>query len=91
VGLLNLSTTGAMLEGPSLPAKGQDVVIKCGATDAFGVVVWSADGQCGIHFDEPIDPAEVERHRLESVHTARSGMSPEQEQAARDWAQGRNR
>ena len=91
VRLLNLSTTGAMLEGPSLPAAGLDVVIKCGETDAFGVVVWSRDGRCGIDFDECLDPADVERQHRAGMSSASSGISPEEEQAARDWVQGRTR
>jgi hypothetical protein len=91
VRLLNLSTTGAMLEGPSLPASGQDVVIKCGATDAFGTVVWSIQGRCGILFDRPIDPADVERHRQDGANSASSGISPEENQAALDWVRGRTR
>jgi hypothetical protein len=89
--LLNLSTTGAMLEGPALPAAGQDVVIKCGATDAFGAVIWSIHGRCGIRFDQPIDPVEVERHRLAGEYSASSGISPEENQAAWEWARGRTR
>ena len=91
VRLLNLSTTGAMLEGPSLPAAGLDVVIKCGGTDAFGVVIWLRDGRCGIDFDGPLDPADVESQRLTGISSASSGISPEEEQAARDWVQGRTR
>ena len=91
VRLLNLSVTGAMLEGSSLPPAGQDVVMTCGGTDAFGVVIWSNNGRCGINFDRPIDPAAVERHRRAGEFSASSGISPEEAQAARDWVQGRTR
>lgn len=88
VRLLDLSRTGAMLEGPSLPVTGQDVVIKCGGTDAFGVVVWARPERCGIRFDEPIPQEDVERQRLSGEFSARSGITPDQMQAAKAWATG---
>jgi PilZ domain len=91
IALLNLSRTGAMVEAPGLPGVGNDVILKCGDIDALGIVVWSGNGRCGIEFDEQIDEHEVIRLRRAGDETARTGVTPEQRQAAEDWTHGRTR
>src|SRR5437763_1162851 len=86
--LLDVSRTGARLEGAQLPTAGKDVVLRCGSVDTFGTVVWNASGRCGVHFDEPIGGKELVALRGIAVATERSGMTPEELQARADWANG---
>ena len=55
----NLSCTGAMLEGDDLPPPGRDIFLTAAGHEFFGTVVWVKRDRCGIHFDEPLTPAEV--------------------------------
>ena len=54
VKLRDLSTTGAMIEGPRIPPPGTDILLQRGALEAFGTIVWARDMQAGIEFDEPL-------------------------------------
>ena len=88
VNLLDVSRTGARLEGGELPAVGKDVVLQCGEIDTFGTVVWHSGEQCGLHFDEPISGPELIALRNAAMAAERSGMTPEELQARADWANG---
>jgi len=88
VSLLDVSRTGARLEGADLPGVGKDVVLRCGAIDTFGTVVWNVSGRCGVHFDEPIGGQDLVALRGVAVAIDRSGMTPEELQATADWANG---
>lgn len=88
VSLLDVSRTGARLEAAHLPAAGKDVVLRCGAIDTFGTVVWNVSGRCGVHFDEPIGGQELMALRAVAVAVERSGMTAEELQATADWANG---
>jgi hypothetical protein len=63
VGLVNVSSGGARLKAPDLPAAGEDVVLKADRFRSFGRVAWSERGQCGITFDLPVSADELERIR----------------------------
>lgn len=59
VAVRNLSTTGAMIEGTTVPPVGREVILKAGKLDCFCRVVWVEGNRCGLHFDEPIPMADV--------------------------------
>jgi hypothetical protein len=86
--LLEVSMSGARLEGPGLPAAGKDVVLLGGAAEAFGTIVWTAGERCGMHFDEPIGASELIALRRVAVAIEESGITPEELQAAADWESG---
>ena len=88
VSLLDVSRTGARLEAADLPAVGKDVVLRCGAIDTFGTVVWNISGRCGVHFDEPIGGQDLMALRAVAVAAEHSGMTPDELQATADWANG---
>src|SRR4051794_36617850 len=88
ISLLDVSPTGARVEGTGLPAAGKDVILRCGKLDTFGTIVWSASDRCGIHFDEPVPATELIALRSFAVAAERAGVSPEELQAAADWANG---
>ena len=54
VKLRDLSTTGAMIEGPRIPPPGTDILLQRGSLEVFGTIVWAKDMQAGIAFDEPL-------------------------------------
>ncbi len=52
--LRNLSRTGAMAEGESVPPAGRDILLIVGSLELFCKVIWADAGRCGLQFDEPI-------------------------------------
>ena len=51
----NLSASGALVEGASLPEAGAAIVLRRGALEAPGTAVWSASGKAGIAFGGLVD------------------------------------
>jgi len=88
VNLLDVSRTGARIEGAALPEAGKDVVLRCGEIDTLGTVAWNRGGQCGVHFDEPISRTNLIALRSAAMAVERSGMTPEEMQARADWSNG---
>jgi hypothetical protein len=54
----NLSPSGALLDGGSLPAPGAKVRLLRGALSAHGEIAWQSGEQAGVRFAEPIGVAE---------------------------------
>lgn len=52
VRIRNLSETGALVEGATLPEKGASVLLSRNALQVPATVAWSGGGRCGIHFDQ---------------------------------------
>ena len=88
IGLLEVSLNGARLEGADLPPAGKDIVLLCGAVEAFGRIVWAAGERRGMHFDEPISIPELVALRRIAVAAEDAGMTPQEFQAAADWESG---
>ncbi|MDQ8754696.1 PilZ domain-containing protein [Sphingosinicella sp. LHD-64] len=55
VRIRDLSAGGARIEGFNLPAAGTDVMLKRGAADAFGTIVWVSGTQAGIEFEDALE------------------------------------
>jgi hypothetical protein len=88
VTLLDVSRTGARLQGADLPEPGKDILIKCVGIEAFGTVAWAVRNRCGIHFDEPLGGRDLVALRHIASSAERSEMTLEERQAAADWANG---
>lgn len=86
--VLDISRTGARLEGASLPDVGRDLILRCGGIDMFGTIAWAASGRCGFQFDEPISVQNL--IELRALYTAEqtSPLTAEERQAAADWVNG---
>lgn len=54
----NLSPAGALVDGPSFPPIGAEILLLRGALEAEGTVAWQAGSLAGIRFTGPIDVAE---------------------------------
>jgi hypothetical protein len=85
--LRNISETGLMLEVANLPANGADAIVRSGALDCFGTVVWARMRWCGVAFEEPIPLNEVLRIRELSEQSTGAAQRELQDAALR-WAQG---
>lgn len=55
VKIRNLSLTGALIEGPELPATGTNVTLRRGELATSGVIVWRAEGKAGLKTDSQVD------------------------------------
>ena len=84
--VVDLSQTGARLGGEDLPPEGEGIVLSVDAVQAFGTIVWSHDGECGVAFDSPLPVADVERLRQRVGSGA--GLTLEMKAALDDWNGG---
>lgn len=51
----NVSETGALVETPHPPGLGTSVLLSRGELAVAATVAWARAGECGLHFDAPID------------------------------------
>ena len=80
----NISETDALLDGSCLPPEGSPVQLRRGSLVANGEIAWQTRGQCGLHFEAPVDvPAWVRRVGQASqdrvdrlIHFARGNAFP---------------
>ena len=84
--LLDVSYTGARLGGDYLPSKGEEVMLTVEKVRAFGTVVWSRRGECGVRFDLPLEPLDI--HDLRQKVRERGGLPREVRDALEDWTVG---
>lgn len=53
----NLSASGALVEGSNLPREGATIMLRRGALEVRGTVVWAASGKAGLTFIEALSVA----------------------------------
>lgn len=87
--LVDVSATGARLRADCLPAMGEEMFLSIDSVRAFGKVIWSDLGECGLEFDRPL-AADEERLLQEKVSAAR-GLPPDIKFALDNWAVGSGR
>jgi len=85
VEIIDLSCTGVKVRGMSLPAKGEELDIRIETVRAFGTVAWSRGNQCGVAFDEPLMPFEVERLRSQATAGNLTHLNLDERRAVDDW------
>jgi hypothetical protein len=86
--LLDVSTTGAKLDGGGDLSVGQDIWLKLGKTDIFATVVWTKPDCCGVHFDAPLDDEDVEELSQTQRGAMYARLTPEEKLGAEDWLNG---
>ena len=86
VTLVDVSATGARLRGDFLPRMAEELLLSVEGVRTFGHVVWSESGECGVEFDEPLQPAAVEELRTKVARSA--GLRPDWKAAMDDWMLG---
>jgi hypothetical protein len=84
--LVDVSGTGACVEGSELPHSGEQLFATIEGTVAFGNIVWEHDNLRGIAFDDPLTVADLQSIRNKVIHGR--GVSPETRAALEDWALG---
>ena len=85
--LTSLSRSGACVRLAPVPKVGSDVLLRCGAVEAFGNVVWSGPSACGIRFAELVTDQTVVAVRLASDRQPEI-VTSQRLAAAKAWAQG---
>ena len=89
--LADLSRNGARLVGAANLRPGQEALLRWDCHEAFGQVVWAAEGQCGLRFYEPVDRAALIQTRLLDDGARRRGANDVLREAARSFVTGRRR
>lgn len=74
-----------------MPAAGEYVQVKIQNVVRFATVVWSETDQCGLAFDEPITPFEVERLQQQGGVANLMGLTLPEQQALEEWLLGVSR
>lgn len=60
--LRNLSSEGALMEGPQLPSEGATTTFRRNDLSVRGTIVWVEGRFAGIAFERPLDREELLRH-----------------------------
>ena len=61
----DVCSTGAKLHGRNLPAEGEALIIRVGDVELLASVAWRKRDDCGITFEQPLDPAGVRQLKNE--------------------------
>jgi hypothetical protein len=74
VKIRDVSLSGAMLQGRSLPRVGSDAIVSRGSFEIFTTVIWRRDDLCGVQFDTPLSCFE-ELLEAGTTHASMVGLS----------------
>ena len=61
------------------------MLVRLGEFEAFGVIIWQGDHQCGLKFDVALTDSAVDLIRRERGQPSLQNLSPEDLMAADDW------
>lgn len=86
--LLDVSATGAKLDGGGGLSIGQDIWLKTGNIDVLAQVVWSGRSICGVQFDTPLTDDEIKQLSQVPQGALFASLSTEEKLGAADWANG---
>lgn len=89
--VLDISCTGARLSGRHLPSRGEEIELKIDEVRVFGTVVWTDDDECGVAFEAPLMPFEVDRLRRKAGVPRLAGLSRQDLLALESWLVGGSR
>ena len=84
--LSDVSSTGARFRASDLPEMGEELQMRIDRVQAFGTVVWSEHGECGVVFDAPLHPSE--EGALRQTLSAARGLPPDMRAAFDNWVVG---
>ena len=68
----DVSARGVLIDIKQPPNCGSRVSITANGLDVRGSIVWSSSTQCGIYFDEEVDPLEIVRKNLLAKPTSQT-------------------
>ena len=87
--LADVSSAGVRVRGADLPVMGDELVVNIDRIQAFGTVVWSDSGECGIVFDPALAPDDEQY--LRNLVAAARGLPPDIRAAFENWVVGAGR
>jgi hypothetical protein len=87
--LVDVSSTGARVRGTDLPDMGDELIVNIDRVQAFGTVVWSDSGECGIVFAPAL--GEDDEDYLRNLVAAARGLPPDIRAAFENWVVGAGR
>ena len=90
-GVIDISCTGIRLRGRDLPPRGEEMELKVEEVRVFGIVAWVEDNECGVAFDAPLMPFEVDRLRRKAGVPRLAALSMEDRLALESWLVGASR
>lgn len=85
VTLVDVSNSGAHIQGDKLPDVGLFVRLKVGDSEAFATVVWRREDNCGLKFDARLSDEAVEAFRNTAKEAAELGLDPSDMRAMGEW------
>jgi hypothetical protein len=74
------------MSGEKFPDPGELIEVLIHTVRAFGMVIWSRDGECGVEFEPALTAAELNQLRYGVAKMA--GLSPQVKAALEDWDSG---
>jgi hypothetical protein len=86
--VIDISCTGARLRGRSLPPRGEEMELKVEEVRVFGIVAWAEDDECGVAFDAPLMPFEVDRLRRKAGIPRLAAISVDDRLVLESWLTG---
>lgn len=88
--LVDLSRSGARVSLSEPPRLGVEAVLQAAGFEAFGAVVWAANGEAGMHFDQPLGEADLLRMRdFSDAFPERNAQ--QMRQSVQEWVNGTTR
>lgn len=61
----DVCSTGLKLRGRDLPKEGAELMIRIGDSDVLARVIWKRHDDCGVSFEDRLDPATVDHLKHE--------------------------
>ena len=61
VELVDVSQGGARIMAGLLPPSGDEVMVTIDTVRAYGTIVWSRRGECGLQFDPPLSDDDIDQ------------------------------
>lgn len=86
--LIDVSATGAKLDGGGALSIGADIWLKTDKVDILATVVWSGRNSCGVHFDTPLSDDVVRELTKVPQGAMYARLTLEEKLGAADWLNG---
>lgn len=84
--LYNISETDALRSAKNTPAEKTKLFLQVDSLDIHARVVWKRDEECGLEFESPIRPWDVELLRSNVSKGTQAKLTAAEKGGADDWA-----
>jgi hypothetical protein len=86
--LYNISQTGARLRAKNAPPEKTELFLQVASIDVYAQVVWRRGEECGLRFEDPIRPWDIEQLRAHATKGTEATLTAAEKGGADDWATG---